>query len=666
MATDISIAISAKDNFTDTITKIRNAQTPFRKDLTELNKELTKLSNTKVNLKVDLSKAKSELKAAEKAFQGTASEANRLNLAAKQANYDNLKSNLDAVSKSARQAQKDIEAATSASIKSRNRAGIGQIIKENGGLGASLAKAGALEMVGQTASNAAVTLIGSASGENAGIMAGSVLSGAGSGAAIGSMFGPAGTAVGAIGGAIVGMIDGATQIFEKEDDAFKSVVKERYQARKEEEQANLSSGIETASNREQRQISFTTLLGGDFALAESYLADMTRFAAKTPFGYDQLAEMSKTLLAYNYSVDELLPLMTKIGDAGSALGLSAEDMNMVATYLGRMNTTGKTTMEYLNPLLERGIPVFDYLAQASGKTKTEIQEMVSRGLIPGEEAAAAIADYMGQDFTGNMEIQSKTYAGLMSTLQDQEESNNAAMGKGYEDTMKPYLDAKSSFLEENSALMEEYMYEQGQLQAEIEKGMDSAITAARIKAMEETEGMDPAERAIRVAEAEEAARTAYMQTEGYQAYQDTEKKKIEAMQSVWAEDDGWKNCGYLMGEELSKGIASAPAPTMEVTAIMKMVNPDYREKAPVERSNFYKSGGFGHAYGERRVPYDNYPALLHEGERVLTASEARMMDRGSGATVTVSGNTFNVREEADIDRIASALAQKIKLAQMLM
>ena len=58
MATDISIAISAKDNFTDTITKIRNAQTPFRKDLTELNKELTKLNNTKVNLKVDLTKAK--------------------------------------------------------------------------------------------------------------------------------------------------------------------------------------------------------------------------------------------------------------------------------------------------------------------------------------------------------------------------------------------------------------------------------------------------------------------------------------------------------------------------------------------------------------------------------------------------------------------------------
>lgn len=34
-----------------------------------------------------------------------------------------------------------------------------------------------------------------------------------------------------------------------------------------------------------------------------------------------------------------------------------------------------------------------------------------------------------------------------------------------------------------------------------------------------------------------------------------------------------------------------------------------------------------YAYGLDRVPYDNYPALLHAGERVLTARETRLMDR---------------------------------------
>lgn len=34
------------------------------------------------------------------------------------------------------------------------------------------------------------------------------------------------------------------------------------------------------------------------------------------------------------------------------------------------------------------------------------------------------------------------------------------------------------------------------------------------------------------------------------------------------------------------------------------------------------------AFGLERVPYDNYPALLHAGERVLTAREARNQDQG--------------------------------------
>lgn len=36
---------------------------------------------------------------------------------------------------------------------------------------------------------------------------------------------------------------------------------------------------------------------------------------------------------------------------------------------------------------------------------------------------------------------------------------------------------------------------------------------------------------------------------------------------------------------------------------------------------------FGFAYGKDRVPYDNYPAVLHEGEKVLTRNQADQYDR---------------------------------------
>ncbi|MBU5231274.1 hypothetical protein KQI15_14785, partial [Intestinimonas butyriciproducens] len=71
-----------------------------------------------------------------------------------------------------------------------------------------------------------------------------------------------------------------------------------------------------------------------------------------------------------------------------------------------------------------------------------------------------------------------------------------------------------------------------------------------------------------------------------------------------------------------------------------------------------------HAYGLDYVPYDNFPALLHQGERVLTASQARAADRGMGVNVTFSG-PVTVREEADLDRLAAKLAANVVRAAEL-
>ncbi len=103
-------------------------------------------------------------------------------------------------------------------------------------------------------------------------------------------------------------------------------------------------------------------------------------------------------------------------------------------------------------------------------------------------------------------------------------------------------------------------------------------------------------------------------------------------------------------------------PVVEASAV---VNPsDWDDGgydiAMLEAQGFYDNP---HAFGLNYVPYDEYPALLHQGERVLTAAEARMMDRGGGnVTVTVTGNEFSVRRDSDIDDIAETLVQKLRAA----
>lgn len=70
-----------------------------------------------------------------------------------------------------------------------------------------------------------------------------------------------------------------------------------------------------------------------------------------------------------------------------------------------------------------------------------------------------------------------------------------------------------------------------------------------------------------------------------------------------------------------------------------------------------------HSGGLDRVPYSGYQATLHKDEKVLTAQQAREHRDGSGGNggVVISGNTFHVREESDIEAIALKLARMIEI-----
>lgn len=68
-----------------------------------------------------------------------------------------------------------------------------------------------------------------------------------------------------------------------------------------------------------------------------------------------------------------------------------------------------------------------------------------------------------------------------------------------------------------------------------------------------------------------------------------------------------------------------------------------------------------HMGGLSFVPKDNYQANLHKGERVLTAQENRAYTQGGTGDVIFTGNTFNVRNEQDIDAIGNALLMKLQM-----
>lgn len=61
---------------------------------------------------------------------------------------------------------------------------------------------------------------------------------------------------------------------------------------------------------------------------------MLNTANTTPFLYDDLVGISKTMLSFGTAVEDVIPTLTTVGDAGAALGLSTGDIGTVATLSG--------------------------------------------------------------------------------------------------------------------------------------------------------------------------------------------------------------------------------------------------------------------------------------------------------------------------------------------
>ena len=742
---DVSIMVSAQDNFSTAINRMQQAVKPFTRNVDDLQQTLDQLNANRVSLQVDVTDASRRLKEAQREYQNLTKEVERaqeamdnaatpaerdsaaqqltkLNTAlgqsqtrvqSAQMQYNQLRDNLGAVSRQAQRTQRDIENLSREEV-NRNRINQQQDEPEpvptpeptpeptrwqtlQQGFN-RLAEAGAVQMVGDAVTDIANTFVSSAYGTTGSTLFSSTLSGATSGAAIGTAIAPGvGTAVGALAGGVIGLAQGGTQVFEQKDEAFKAYVQESTENALAKQAEMLSTGSTIAAQRETDQISFNTLFGSA-DIASQFLTELRKTAARTPFEYNDLTGMSKILNTYGYDENHILPTLEIIGDAGAALGMAVQDMNEVSTNIGRMNATGKTSLEYINPLQERGIDAVGALAENYGVSNGDVYDMISKGEIAGEEAARVILRSMADSFAGAMQNQSQTMSGLQSTLEDANAELANAMGEGYNMARKEGLQEQIDFLGGETGQQMQDAYKMiGQWKAELENSKEEmerdimqavmdggalqfdygdaqADIEATVQQMQQqyAEAMASgnedagAEAGQILMRAQVLAMDAFNSSEDAQIALEAQRTLASNIRNDAAAKDEFWNAGSEMALEYSKGWAA--------TVHLSTPSVSGTDGGTVYRSSYtpppyaYNADSSRHAFGLDRVPYDDYPALLHEGERVLTASQAREQDAGkapaSGGQIVITGNSFSVRDDSDIQKIAAELLHQIRLAQI--
>lgn len=421
---EVSIVITATDRYSSVLKSMSDVTKNFDKNAEHLERTLHELSGEKTLLKAETDKARKAMQEAQKQFAATGDAADGLTASLAGQEYEDYRRKLEAINRTMKDTEKQIQNVEGVARKSGGSvsSGIGSLVN-------ALAASGIENMVGQLAQEGANIVISSAFGSEAGSVFSNGLSSAISGASIGTMITPGiGTAIGAGIGALSGAVAGGLQNFEKKDDAFKDYYNSLYETVSQATEEGLSNGKVLAAQRETDRLSFATLLGGE-SEAEAFLGQVLQTANTTPFLYDDLTGISKTLLSFGYAVDDIIPTLTKVGDAGAAMGLSAADIGTVATYIGQMKSSDKASLEYLNPLNERGFGVFQWLADDLGISQKKVYEKISKGDLSGTYVSDLILSQFETLYGGMMEVQSKSTEGLDSTLQGLMENIQAAGGR---------------------------------------------------------------------------------------------------------------------------------------------------------------------------------------------------------------------------------------------
>ena len=188
------------------------------------------------------------------------------------------------------------------------------------------------------------------------------------------------------------------------------------------------ASVQAAAQMRQYEIAFQTMLKSAEA-GTQMLRDLQQFAAETPFDVPGVVSAGQQLMAFGFKAEEIIPMLTNLGDAASGLGLGTEGVSRLAYALGQMQTSGKLNAQDMMQLTSAGISAWDMLAQAAGKTVAEMKDLCSKGAIDSKAAVQTIIAGMNEQFGGMMAKTSDEVAGLLANIEETAGNTSAAVGK---------------------------------------------------------------------------------------------------------------------------------------------------------------------------------------------------------------------------------------------
>lgn len=197
----------------------------------------------------------------------------------------------------------------------------------------------------------------------------------------------------------------------------------------------LKKSMSSAAEVQSMQASFVTLLGSMDA-ARGRMAELSSFAASTPFEIPQVVEASKVLQSLTTGALATGAGLRLVGDVAANTG---EPFEQVAVHVGRLYQglmDGRPVGEAMARLQELGALL--------PQTRTRLEEMQKAGAKGGGVWTVAARDLMR--YSGEMERQSATWGGVMSNFADSVGNVFRAIGAPLVAALTPFMQHVNTWL----------------------------------------------------------------------------------------------------------------------------------------------------------------------------------------------------------------------------
>jgi tape measure domain-containing protein len=174
--------------------------------------------------------------------------------------------------------------------------------------------------------------------------------------------------------------------------------------------------VQLAADAEQTAVSFEVMLGSA-EQSTSMLAQMRQFAASTPMETKDITEAGKTLLQFGVDAQNVMPLLRMLGDVS---GGNADRFKSLSLAFGQVSASGRLQGQDLLQMINSGFNPLKVISEQTGESMADLKAKMEAGGISTQMVVDAFksATSEGGQFHGMMDKQSKTTAGLFSSLKD--------------------------------------------------------------------------------------------------------------------------------------------------------------------------------------------------------------------------------------------------------